>query len=186
MFNEQKTAQIAGWFLAQAAGTMAHLKLMKLMYLADRESMRRNSFPMTGDHFVSMPHGPVLSLTLSHMNDEAPSTPGGWDDWISDKADYVVGLRKPHVDPDDFDELSRTDLAVLSDVWKQFGEMGKYEIRDYTHNPRNCPEWKNPNGSSRPIGYEDVFVALGYDQDAANHLALRIRQQSKVSRSIAA
>ena len=75
MFNEQKTAQIAAWFISQGGGSMPHLKLMKLMYLAERESMSRHGFTMTGDYFVSMPHGPVLSLTLNHINDAVPSSP---------------------------------------------------------------------------------------------------------------
>ena len=49
MFNEQKAAQIAAWFLGKAGGTMPHLKLMKLMYLAERESMAKHGFPMTGE-----------------------------------------------------------------------------------------------------------------------------------------
>ena len=36
---------------------MPHLKLMKLMYLADREAVRTCGFPITGDRFVSMPQG---------------------------------------------------------------------------------------------------------------------------------
>jgi len=47
---------------------MNYLKLMKLLYLADRESMRRNGRPISGDRYVSMDHGPVLSQTLNLIN----------------------------------------------------------------------------------------------------------------------
>lgn len=185
MFNEQKAAQIAAWFLAQEGGAMPHLKLMKLMYLADREAMLRFGFPMTGDLFVSMPHGPVLSNTLSHINDEAQSAPDGWDKWISDKANHMVALvREPN--PDELDELSRADLTVLGTTWAKFGHMTKYQIRDYTHDRNNCPEWEDPDGGSNPIPYEVVFRALGFDTEDAASMAADIRAQSIIARSLAA
>lgn len=184
MFNEQKTAQIAAWFLSQEGGAMPHLKLMKLMYLADREAMAEHGFPMTGDRFVAMPHGPVLSLTLNHINDAAPSTPNGWDDWISDKAGYVVALARD-VNNEALDELSKADLGVLEGVWKKFGWMSKYQIRDFTHNPENCPEWKDPDGSSFPIQYEAVFEALGFPPDVAQSMSAAIRSQDLIDKSLA-
>lgn len=184
MFNEYKAAQIAAWFLAQEGGTMPHLKLMKLMYLADREAMRSHGFPMTGDHFVSMPHGPVLSNTLSHIDDEATSSPdGGWNSWISDKANYEVALVR-EVSAESLDFLSRADLDVLKTIWLKFGKMTKYQIRDYTHNPKNCPEWKDPKGSSNPIHYSTVFEALGFPADLAASMAAEIQAQNTIEKAL--
>lgn len=183
MFNEQKAAQIAAWFLAQAGGAMPHLKLMKLMYLADREAMRSHGFPMTGDHFVSMPHGPVLSNTLSHIDDEAPSAPDGWDSWISDKANYEVALVR-EASLEALDYLSRADLQVLAAIWGKFGHMSKYQIRDYTHNPLNCPEWKDPKGSSHPIHYQTVFEALGFSPEMAASMAAEIQAQQIIANAL--
>lgn len=183
MFNEQKAAQIAAWFLAQAGGAMPHLKLMKLMYLADREAMLEHGFPMTGDHFVSMPHGPVLSNTLSHMNDEAPTSPDGWDSWIGDKANHEVALVR-NASAEDLDYLSRADLGVLAAIWAKFGHMTKYQIRDYTHDSRNCPEWRDPKGSSYPIHYKTIFEALGFDAELAVTMAAEIQAQDTIAKAL--
>jgi uncharacterized phage-associated protein len=185
MYNEQKAAQIAAWFIAQEGGTMPHLKLMKLMYLADREAMRTCGFPITGDRFVSMPHGPVLVNTLNHINDDAFSVAGGWDDWISDKANYEVALLR-QATPETLDHLSRADLQVLQDIWSKFGHMTKYQIRDYTHDPLNCPEWKDPHGSSNPIAYKEVFEALGFQSDLAAGMAAEIEAQNTIAQALAA
>ena len=163
---------------------MPHLKLMKLMYLADREAMREYGFPMTGDHFVSMPHGPVLSNTLSHINDEAKSSPdGGWDTWISDKENYQVALVR-EANEETLDYLSRADLKVLEGIWAKFGKMTKYQIRDYTHDAKNCPEWKDPKGSSCPIHYTTVFEALGFSRDLAVSMAAEIQAQDTLSKAL--
>ena len=65
-FNEQKVAQMAAFLLARGKGKMKYLKLLKLLYLADRESMKRNGHPISGDSYVSMDHGPVLSKSISN------------------------------------------------------------------------------------------------------------------------
>lgn len=164
---------------------MPHLKLIKLMYLADREAMRNTGFPMTGDRFVSMPHGPVLVNTLNHINDDAFSTEGGWDTWISDKANYEVALLRDAT-PDALDHLSRADMGVLESIWAKFGHMKKYQIRDYTHDPKNCPEWKDPNGSSQPISYKAVFEALGFDAAQAALMGSEIEAQHTIAKALAA
>lgn len=185
MFNEHKSAQIAAWFLDQSNGQMPHLKLMKLMYLAERESMRRYGFPMTGDRFVSMPHGPVLSYTLSHIDGYMKSCEGGWDSWISDKANHQVALAH-RVDVEDLDELSPADIEVLQNTWQEFGWMDQWQIRDYTHDPDNVPEWQDPHGSSEPIPYRRVFEALGFRSDVAKAMVCEIEAQDSIERSLRA
>ena len=165
---------------------MPHLKLIKLMYLCERESMKRCGFPMTGDRFVSLKYGPVLSETLNHINGLPPSNPQtGWDSWISDKADNKVALvRAPQ--PKDMDQISRADMAVLADVWARCGHMTKFQLVEYTHDPRNCPEWRNPGDSALPIHYRSVFQALGYSHEQAIEMAAEIEDQHAIEASLAA
>ncbi len=180
MFNERKVAQMAAFFLGQPPECrMSHLKLMKLLYLSDREAMREFGWPISGDQLVSMPHGPVLSQTLNLMDGDVESMPGGWEDLISDKEDHELSLRGPiHVT--DLDELSPAEIDVLKGVWAKFGSMGKWEIRDWTH--QHCAEWQDPRGSSIAIEYETLARAVGYDREAAGELAAQIRTQQEIDR----
>ena len=75
MFNEQRVAQMAAYLLGRARGHTKYLKLMKLLYLADRESMKRHGHPISGDRYVSMEHGPVLSHTLNLPRPPSPVPP---------------------------------------------------------------------------------------------------------------
>ena len=169
-------------FLLRRRGRMNYLKLMKLLYLADRESMKRHGEPISGDRYVSMDHGPVLSQTLNLINGAVRFQDDGWNHWIKDKADYEVSLRRK-VSRDALDELSDADLDVLDDTYTKFGRMDKWELRDYTH--RYCPEWTNPQGSSIPIEYVDIFKALGRRPAQARKLAARIRQEHRIDRVFA-
>ncbi|MBF0602609.1 MAG: SocA family protein [Nitrospirae bacterium] len=174
MFDEIKVSQVAAFFLNKTQeGRMPHLKLMKLMYLADREAIRTMGLPITWDYPVSMPHGPVLSMTLDLMNGNVRSSPGGWEDWVSAKENHEVSSRTIF-EPDRLTKLSRAEISVLESVWQQFREMNQWKIRDWTHD--HCSEWQDPHGSSFPISFDSMARCVGFDAGAAAKLAERIEE----------
>lgn len=170
MFNEHKVAQMAAFFLSKTLDhRMPHLKLMKLLYISDREAVRKYGFPISGDHFVSMPHGPVLSNTLNLMDGDVESKPDGWEYWISAKENHELSLSDQSATNEIlFDELSKAELKILDRVWNDFGRMGKWEIRDWTH--KNCAEWVDPLGSSHPIDFESLVRAVGFNSELTREL----------------
>ena len=180
MFDDQKAGQVAAFFVSAAGGQMDVTKLVKLIYLADREFMNRCGLPITFDRMVSMPHGHVNSQSLECIN--GTTVCGGWDSWIADRAGHMVSLVKP-ASRDALDELSDAEIDALQAVWQQFGPMGKREIRDWTHD--HCPEWRDPDGSSRPISYADVFRALGRDHASAEDLAGHIEAHRQIDKLFA-
>src|SRR5438105_4403367 len=61
-FNLKKTVQAAAEFLRHEPGKqMSRLRLIKLLYIADREALLETGRPITSDTIVAMKHGPVLS-----------------------------------------------------------------------------------------------------------------------------
>ncbi|MCC7279662.1 MAG: SocA family protein [Chromatiaceae bacterium] len=184
MFNERKVAQMAAFYLGQVPECrMSHLKLMKLLYLADREAVRAFGFTMSGDRMVSMPHGPVLSMTLNLMDGDVESGVGGWEEWISDKENHELSLRQP-LRVESLDELSPAEIEVLTAVWSTFGPMDQWEIRDWTHH--NCAEWEDPRGSSYPISFERLALALGFNGSVVSELAARIQEEQEIDKLFAA
>ena len=179
MFNEKKVAQMAAFFLGKSMGMMPVMKLLKLLYLSDRESMNRYGEPITYDAMVSMPNGPVLSRTYEFINGAARSMPEGWESWISDRENHKVSLRREVV-RDDLLELSDSDLDVMDSVWLQFGKMDQWQLSNYTH--FYCAEWQDPHGSSKPITYQDVFKALGKDATIAAEMQDDILANKQVDR----
>ncbi len=182
MFNERRVAQMAAYLLGRGKGRMNYLKLMKLLYLADRESMKRHAHSISGDRYVSMDHGPVLSQTFNLIKGAVQFAEQGWNHWIADRADYDVSLkRKAHREA--LDELSEADLEVLGDVYSKFGKMDQWKLVEYTH--RYCREWKDPKGSSVPIEYETIFKALGRKPAEAKKMAVRVEQQRSIDKLFA-
>jgi len=186
LFNEKKAAQAAAYFLFRAGGPLSVLKLMKLLYLAERRSFEKFGEPMIGDRLVSMPHGPVLSCTYNHMNGELPSVEGGWDFWIADRAEHDLALRDPdslRSPEQDLLELSDADVGILSDIWDQFGGMDQWELREYTHD--HCPEWKDPEGSMIPMQPEDFFEALKFTPEQRKAAMAKLRAEDEINLAFA-
>lgn len=154
MFSSEKVLHEILFLLSLNGNRMNLLKLMKELYLADRESMKERDTSISGDIFSSMPHGPVLSQTLNVCND-LPNN--GWAEYldkISTRYHPDIAVKKMI----DTDLLSEKDKEYLTVVSERFKDYDPYKLELYTH---TLPEWVDPHGSSRKIRFQDVMRALG-------------------------
>src|SRR6185437_10320716 len=76
-----KVVQAAAVLLKEHAARMSRLRLLKLLYIADRESLVETLHSISGDHVVAMDHGPVLSRTYNLLKGEDCESPL-WDQFI--------------------------------------------------------------------------------------------------------
>lgn len=160
-YNARKAAQTIAFFaMKNGAQPLAVIKSMKLVYLADRESIRRFGFPIQDEDRVSMKHGPVNSETYSMINGECDPAITGWSEFLRDREDHNLSLARPDLTEYDLDELSDADIEVLNAVWDRFGHMSKWQLRDWTHVQANLPEWENPGSSSWLIPLERMMAHL--------------------------
>lgn len=181
--NEIKVSQIAGYILFKEQGrSMQILKLMKLLYFVDRLSLERYEEPISFDNMVAMPHGMVLSQTYDLFSGSSRSISGGWDEWISDKDNHAVSLKKDIVNIDEFYELSAIDIELVDEVYSKYGHYDGFELADIHHNENHCPEWSNPNGSSIQISYEDIFIAMGKDKNTIKIAIKKINEQQSIQK----
>lgn len=127
------------------------LKLMKLLWIADRIHLNRYGRMILKDQYFALPHGPVPSKTkeISEI---------GIDDVISTLGKYDV------VAEDNFDKkyFSVSDLEVMNEVWDTLGTTGCFKLEEFSH---QFPEWtrykEQLKDKSQPFRYpmimEDFF-----------------------------
>ena len=178
-YNIRKAAQVTAFFAIKQGGAIEVLKVAKLLYLADREFLSRYNFPILFDCFVSMPHGPVTSMTLNYINGMEEQR-DHWEDFVVGRAGNKVGVSRQDMSFDELDELSDAEVHVLEATWDQFGHMSSWAVRNYTH--ANCPEWEDPHGSSNPIPYERVLKFLHKENSA--EIADEIESQRSLDKFI--
>lgn len=174
VYDEERAAQAAAFLLQRAGGQMYLLTLMKLLYLADRESLVETGYTITGAKMVAMPYGPVLSEVYEAAS-QGTDRESPWSLHVGAIAGHKVELRMGAGDA-----LSDYDREVLSRVFDRWGHWDRWELVRFTH---GLPEWHDPSGSSVPIDPAEILRAEGFDdatvrqtvQDAEAVLALRRR-----------
>ena len=149
VFDERRAAQAAARLLDKHGGTMPWLKLVKLLYLADRESLIEKGTPITGDRFVSMRHGPVLSRVLDLIKEDCPAEDSIWHGYVVRKR-FDVCL----VGSTESKQLSDFNRDVLDGVFNAYGCLKEWDVVARTH---ALPEWKDPGDSAIPIEPEDIL-----------------------------
>lgn len=183
-YNAPKTAQIAARLLNRGGGTLNVVKLMKLLYLVDREALKTMHRPLTGDRMVSMPRGPVLSRTYEVSQGQYAACDGGWDSWMADRENHMISLRDNVVPSREaLTELSDADIAIVDQVWAQFGQLNEWDLVQFTHD--RCAEWVDPNGSSARIDYVTVLRAVGKSPEEAARIAAEIESSNYVDSVLA-
>lgn len=178
MFSEEVSTHISAYFASREGGTINYMKLIKLMYLADRQSMAETGTSISGDTPYSLPLGPVLSKTLKLFQNKVSGDT--FDGFFDRSPAHCLTLKCEVSDKDDIDSLSSYDLSILAKTYAEFGAMSEFELVDYTHD--NCAEWVDPQGSSSPINIKDLFVAVGKGEESAEAMRSNYFEQEQLER----
>jgi|SRR5580704_5374489 hypothetical protein len=161
-YNEKRSTQAAAEFLKRAEGKLNYMVLLKFLYLADRESLLKWGMPITGDEYLSMRWGPVLSKTHDLITEEFPEEEEASSFWKNHIAreKYDVVLRN---DPGN-DELSDADEKLIAYIFERFFTKYKelnsnpFAFCDFLHTV--LPEYKTAErGQSFSLDHHDILVA---------------------------
>lgn len=178
MFDLKKAAHVAAYLLWKGGGEMSSLKLMNLMYLAEKQFLLQHDERLTGDAMVSMPKGPVLSGVCDCFM-------GGheyWCSWVKNPRNYNLALgdtiKVNQEDPlDTFDELSLADQKTLDAVYAEFGSMNCWQLGRLLRDPGFCPEWEDPQGSSSPIPPSALLIKNGKTEAQVDAILLKLAEE---------
>jgi uncharacterized phage-associated protein len=156
-----KTIQAIGvLFRADDVQRMPYMRLLKLLYIADRETLREIGRPITGGPIVAMERGPVLDEVYNLIRGQHREMPL-WDEYFR-KQHYTLELRR---EPD-VGRLSRYEIEKLQEIAKQHEDDDEWALSRFTH---SFEEWRknDPGTSCRAIPLSDVLAAVGRKQATA-------------------
>lgn len=149
-FDPRKSVQAMAYLLSKMQGQKTDkVKLMKLLYLADRDHFLQEGRPITGDDQYAMPFGPVPTLSLDLLD-------GQFGD--GEDADIFTYLQTGNIEvslsriPEPFG-LGESELRILDAVLERYGAMDTWALRDFTHQlPEYCRMFRP--GTSTRIPFE--------------------------------
>lgn len=175
-FDSEKTLQAIGILLAHSVSDNRdnYMRILKLLYMADRRSIDQTGRPITGDGFVAMKRGPVLTRTYNIIKEE-DSASQVWSQYIVKKGYDILLIDNPG-----FGKLSKYEIELLQTICEENRDLDEWAMVEKTH---GFEEWKKnaPGESSKPIPLSDVLGALGKQDELP-----RIQQLAAESRAIKA
>jgi uncharacterized phage-associated protein len=141
-FDASKAAKAMAYLVSRLEGQKTDkVKLMKLLYLADRDHFLEEGRPITGDDQYAMPYGPAPTLSLDLLEEGAD---GGVFAYLHTQ-DNEVSLKQPQppviLDP--------SECRVLDAVIARYGAMPKWDLVNYTHKLPEYVEMNRPGTSTR-------------------------------------
>lgn len=155
-FNYQRTLQAVSVLLRRSGPSKSdnYMRLIKLLYIADRESLKETGRPITGDSVVAMERGPVLSHVLGLIKGQSFNSPD-WEKFIVQE-NYNIRLIN---DPGN-EELCPYEIKKLQEVWDRYRSKDEWDMVEITH---ELPEWKknDPGNSAKKIPLADILEAVG-------------------------
>ncbi len=129
---------------------------LKMLYLADKKALVQWGKTITGDKFVSMQRGPVLSNIYNLFKGvAAQKKQKEWDACFSETVGNSVHLLRTV----DKGVLSEREMGVLDDARKEIKSCAPWDVAEWLH--KECPEWKDPHGSSIPINPREILRNAG-------------------------
>ena len=153
-FNVDKAIATMVIFLRRL-GSLDKLKLLKLLYLADRDCFLKYGHPITGDTPVAMDHGPVPSACLDVLNGEIPSQVFSF----LHVRDNEISL-EPNPSRMRSEEFTPEETDVIEQTLKTYGPMSTSQLYRLVH---DLPEYKDSHnpGTSTPIPFAKILQHYG-------------------------
>lgn len=165
MFNSKAAVQAVDYIiqnLSAQSQTLDKITILKMLFFAERFSLRKYAQSITGDSFVAMKMGPVASKTYDLIK-FSPYSDGL--EYVSSAlekdGEYGIKSRGVFVNIDDYDELSQSDFEALDFAINKFGIYSPSQLSAITHKYK---EWAifedaiNQNKSSYPMNMDDFFL----------------------------
>lgn len=160
-FSVEKAIQVL-YLLQEKTGETNYLKLLKLIFFADRYHLRTYGVPLTFDNYNAMKLGPVCSNIYYIIKKDRILI-----DSCSEKQGELISASIETIEYDtkittqNSDYLSISDKIAIEFSIDLFSQYSKYQLAKITH---DYPEWKKfdkviMSGESKNerMYYEDFF-----------------------------
>lgn len=173
-YADKKTLQLASIVAAYRKGKTDYGSIVKLLYLADRLSIKRRGFPITGDLMYSMRHGFVLSRVLNRLR-YIESSPDEWQHVFRRVRNHVIEL----IGDAGKGELSPADVKILEEILAEHGNKSFGQFRRLMHNRELFPEYTDvEEGGREEVDPREILRDSSVSEEDIAAIALDARAES--------
>jgi uncharacterized phage-associated protein len=148
------------------------MRLLKLLYIADRELLAESGRTLTGDQALAMKNGPVLHR-IDDLIKGVEISPEDWGRYLRAEGYKIALSENPGRG-----ELTKREVEKPHDLTERYRSVPTPALSAHTH---RFPEWvKNyAVGQSTPIPWRDVLAATG-NEAKVEAIEKRLEEQSLI------
>lgn len=165
-FDVEKLVQAIAYMSERGVTGLDKLKVLKLLFLADKQHLLEIGRPILGDVYACMDWGPVPSQSYNIIRNVVDADPRKRTAENLFAEYFTIDRERDHPTlvakkSPDLDVFSESELAALDEVITKYGHLSGGDLIALTHDD---PIWKIPDekrkpGSSIPIPFELFFEA---------------------------
>jgi uncharacterized phage-associated protein len=173
-FDLDKCVEAAGVLFGKTESkTIGRMRLLRLLYLANRKSLQETGDPIVDDDVIAMKHGPVLCRTydLIKGTDE-----NAW------RAHFRIidSINIQMVSDPGTDHLSDYDVATLTAIACQYESVEDEDLSDESHGfYEYVVSWGDGTRNAVPIAEEDILLGIGFKPEEITRILREARTYAK-------
>lgn len=185
------TIQIMHFIAESLGGSVSKRKLMILLYIIDRTSIEKYSYPMTDDEYAWCNQNPFLIQASQVIDDysncsytkifkqiEFCNLFGEVE--IKNLLLKQNGSSTEDVDNFDFDLFSIASREIITQILEQFGQMSDEDLDAYVSTPQHFPEAPEASTERIDLPLESILIHLGYNDEEIKHIAEEINYYKRL------
>ncbi|MEL6406053.1 MAG: Panacea domain-containing protein [Chloroflexota bacterium] len=163
-FNAEKAREAILYLAKRTKKSPTYMRIVKLMYLADKTSLEQYGRFISGDTYYAMQHGPVPTHSFNMLKEEDTNDNGF--EVVTNKYPTIIAHRDANID-----YLSESDTLCLDQILESFDKFPTFYLRDITHDEAWEATWKeNGEAGSREIPLERIAELLENGEALIEHL----------------
>ena len=150
-------------------------KIFKILYFADQKHLVSYGFPITGDYYIAMPHGPVPSKSYDVLKairgDSFWTASKEYIDLFEVEDHMVTAKQMP-----DMDELAESDVECLLEAIAENKDLNFQQLVDKSHKSA----WEKARDASNfdnEMKVEDIAKEVNVNEEMLKYIMLNIENQ---------
>ncbi|WP_019304066.1 Panacea domain-containing protein [Xanthomonas oryzae] len=176
-FDVPKAVAAISYLVEETSETL--YPVMKMLYLADKRHLQEFGRFIAGDSYCAMKNGPVPSCSYDMMKRVKERKACGDElDVALQHFEYLEGHHIKLKERPDLDELSQSELDCLRVVAETYRNLGKWAVREMTHDGAWKRAWESRSEASRSGGFIDA-VSIASTLDSSELLISHIKDRHR-------
>lgn len=164
-------------FVLNKLGGKSNLhKIFKILYFADQKHLVSYGFPVTGDFYIAMQHGPVPSLSydvLKAIRGDSFWTAGKeYSDLFEVEDNIVIAKQMP-----DMDELAESDVECLLEAIAENKDLNFQQLIDKSHKSAWEKARNDESNFDNEMKVEDIAKEVNVNEEMLKYIMLNIENQ---------